>query len=212
MCADDGFGFPAASVIGGEHRRSLLAVSAAAAAASLNDNDLALARIAARESRQRQRQSQDSRRASLVSSSPTGDSETCNTDSPVYPHAHAVRLRGAAADRRRPRPVAAGNLQSLPEIRPDIITPSTPECEYIPTGFGEALETTSVAGATSSNPGPAPEVLGGVLEKPWNDFVIDEFEDSSTTASDIPAGWEKRTTAAGVVYFVDHVHHRTTVG
>jgi hypothetical protein len=49
-------------------------------------------------------------------------------------------------------------------------------------------------------------------ERHWSEFLVDEADPAAAAAADIPDGWEQRTTAAGIVYFVDHVHRRTTVG
>jgi hypothetical protein len=39
----------------------------------------------------------------------------------------------------------------------------------------------------------------------WREYVVDE------DGGEFPVGWEQRTTPAGVVYYVDHIHRTTTV-
>ena len=65
------------------------------------------------------------------------------------------------------------------------------------------------AGSSSSAPTLLlPTLTSGArppTERHWSEYVVDD------DATDFPVGWEQRVTAAGTVYYVDHINRRTTV-
>lgn len=61
------------------------------------------------------------------------------------------------------------------------------------------------APSTPQRPTPAsPSVSRNPLERHWSEYIV---EDDS---SEFPIGWEQRRTAVGAIYYVDHIHRRTT--
>ena len=69
-------------------------------------------------------------------------------------------------------------------------------------GVADGSSSTSQHGAPVAN-----RPLGTTVDpsqRHWSDFEVDD------DLGEFPPGWEQRVTAAGVVYFVDHVHRSTT--
>lgn len=52
--------------------------------------------------------------------------------------------------------------------------------------------------------GERPPAGTSPFERSWQDYIVEE------DLGEFPVGWEQRFTAAGIPYYVDHVHRTTT--